>query len=289
MSKLPDEMLQQRAGQPEHPAAEGVRLGGPEQVEREKARMYLDIARVAILAINTQGEVTLINKRGCEILGYTEKEVLGKQWVENFLPQRIRKEVATVFAKLIAGEIDPVEYYQNPVLTQSGEERIINWYNTLIRDESGRIIGTLSSGEDVTEQVKTQEALEKAYEDLSRFSNDLERLVENRTEELRNKSKQLIEAERLATLGRLANKVAHDLRNPLTVIGGFARRLYDKIPDKDPNKKYLRIMIQEVRNMETRVSEIIRFERDENSCSDLNETHEGKKIIKDETESRPES
>ena len=282
-------MLQQRAGQPEHPAAEGVRLGGPEQVEREKARMYLDIARVAILAINTQGEVTLINKRGCEILGYTEKEVLGKQWVENFLPQRIRKEVATVFAKLIAGEIDPVEYYQNPVLTQSGEERIINWYNTLIRDESGRIIGTLSSGEDVTEQVKTQEALEKAYEDLSRFSNDLERLVENRTEELRNKSKQLIEAERLATLGRLANKVAHDLRNPLTVIGGFARRLYDKIPDKDPNKKYLRIMIQEVRNMETRVSEIIRFERDENSCSDLNETHEGKKIIKDETESRPES
>ena len=77
------------------------------------------------------------------------------------------------------------------------------------------------------------------------------------------KNKLLVEAERLAALGRVADSVAHDLRNPLTVIGGFARRMYEKMPNNDPNRKYLKIIIQEVRSLEKRVSEIIKMGRPE--------------------------
>jgi len=73
----------------------------------------------------------------------------------------------------------------------------------------------------------------------------------------------LIQAERLAATGKIANRVAHELRNPLTIVGGFARRLNEKIPDDDPNKRYVEIILREVKILETKVSEIIRLEEDE--------------------------
>ena len=69
-------------------------------------------------------------------------------------PERDRKSVKAVFAKLVAAEIEPVEYFENSVLTKSGMEKIIAWHNTIITDENGHIMGTLSSGEDVTERKK---------------------------------------------------------------------------------------------------------------------------------------
>jgi signal transduction histidine kinase len=59
----------------------------------------------------------------------------------------------------MAGEIEPFEHYENSVITKSGERRLITWYNTLLRDEAGRIIGTLSFGEDITGRRRAEEAL----------------------------------------------------------------------------------------------------------------------------------
>jgi PAS domain S-box-containing protein len=263
MPKPTCEELEQKVRDLEKQAAEWKRFEEKERLEKERAQKYLDIAGVAIVALNERGEVTLINKRGCEILEYREEEVLGKRWFDHFLPARNRQDVATVFEKLLAGEIDPVEHYENPVLTKAGEERMIAWYNTLIRDETGKPTGTLSSGEDITERLKAEAALRRAHEELSRFSKELEAIIEERSQELREKNEQLVEAERLAALGRIANRVAHDLRNPLTVIGGFTRRLFEKTLDGDSNKKYLRIILQEVMNLESRVSEIIRMGQEE--------------------------
>jgi PAS domain S-box-containing protein len=127
--------------------------------EKDKAQTYLDVAGVLLVAINTEQKVTLINKRGCEILGYAQEEVLGKNWFDHFVPERMRKEVKTVFSNLVAGETEPVEYFENKVLTKSGEERIIAWHNTVIGDENGHVAGTLSSGEDITDTKRAQEAL----------------------------------------------------------------------------------------------------------------------------------
>lgn len=220
---------------------------------------YLDIARVIMVAINARGEITLINKKGCEILEYSENELIGKIWFNTCVPEGKRKDIIDVFQKLMEGEIENIEYFQNPVVTKNGAERIIDWYNTLLRDESGKIIGTLSSGEDVTEKVLAQQELQAAHEELANFSKELEKMVLEKTEELKEKNIQLIEAEKLAALGKISNSVAHDFRNPLTVVGGFARRLYENTPDDDLNKKYLTIILTEVKVLESKLSEIIKI------------------------------
>lgn len=132
--------------------------------ERDKAWETLDIAGVILVALNNKGEVTLINENGSKILGYGQREIIGKGWFDNFLPARIRDEARSVFQRLMAEEVEPVVYYENPVLTKCGEERIIVWHNTVLRDEAGHIIGTLSSGEDATERVQMERRLREGEE-----------------------------------------------------------------------------------------------------------------------------
>jgi len=99
------------------------------------------------------------------------------------------------------------------------------------------------------------------YSRQSRFLRlELEKKVQDRTEELKQKNKQLVEAERLAALGKMANRVAHELRNPLTAVGGFARRINEKMPADDPNKKYLEMIVDKVITMESKVAEITRIQ-----------------------------
>jgi PAS domain S-box-containing protein len=128
--------------------------------ERDKARQYLDIAGVIIVILDRDQHVTLINKKGCRVLGYSEAEILGKNWVEHFIPERERERVIREgIAKVMAGELTPDEYFENPIVTKNGVERIIAWSNTVLKDVEGRSIGTISSGEDITERKLTEEAL----------------------------------------------------------------------------------------------------------------------------------
>ncbi len=127
--------------------------------EMETAQRYLDVAGVMFVVIGADQRVQLINKRGCDILGYPEDEVTGKNWFENFLPVRLRNEVKDVFDMLMRGELDPVEYFENPVLTKDGKERIIAWRNAIIYDGAGKPAATLSSGEDITKRKEAEEKM----------------------------------------------------------------------------------------------------------------------------------
>jgi len=128
-------------------------------LEKEKAQKYLEVAGVMILVIGADQKVSLINKRGCQILGYTSDEILGSNWFETCIPDRNRDEIIFIFSRLMADEIEPVEYFENRVLTKDGKERLIAWHNTILKDSTGMITGTLSSGEDITEQAKSEAQL----------------------------------------------------------------------------------------------------------------------------------
>jgi PAS domain S-box-containing protein len=126
---------------------------------RRYTERYLDIAEVAILALDASGRVTLINRKGCEILGRGSAEVVGKNWFDHFIPDRLRDGLLGVYRKLMAGDVVPVRDFENPVLTADGDERIVAWRNTVLRDDDGHVIGTLSSGEDITEHKLVQQRL----------------------------------------------------------------------------------------------------------------------------------
>jgi len=151
-------------------SARGHGAGKPRQLrgtvnqlrfERDSARQYLDIAGTMLLALDRNGTVTLVNRKGCEILGRPESDILGKNWFDHFLPTRAREEIRSMFPKFLA-EGCP-ERWENAVLTKGGE-RIIAWHNATLRDASGKATGTLSSGEDITERRRAEDALRLSEE-----------------------------------------------------------------------------------------------------------------------------
>ncbi len=134
------------------------------QKERDKAQSYLDLARVMIIGIDTQGTVKLVNKKGCEVLGYEESEIIGKNWFDNFLPERIRDEIISISNKLLSDEIEFIKDYEKLILTKNGKEKLIAWHNSVLKDDEGKIIGFLSSGEDITDRNKAEEKLKESEE-----------------------------------------------------------------------------------------------------------------------------
>lgn len=153
--------------------------------ERDLAQQYLDVAGVMFATLNKKGEITLINKKGFEILGYDKAEdLIGKNWLEVCLPEKNKKEIKDIFREQMAGNIKAYEYYENLVLTKSGKERIIAFHNTVLHDADGKISGVLFSGEDITERVK-------AEEEIKELNAVLEKRVVERTTELEGANKEL--------------------------------------------------------------------------------------------------
>lgn len=131
-----------------------------------KAQRYLDIAGTMILVINRDQIVELINQRGCEILGYKEEEIVGKNWFDIFILPEQRDEIRAVFEHTMNSPLSDRKYgtYENPILTKDGTQKTILWRNSLITNSEGKITGVVCSGEDVTEinvfedQLKRSEA-----------------------------------------------------------------------------------------------------------------------------------
>jgi len=97
-------------------------------------------------------------------------------------------------------------------------------------------------------------ALENAY----LYSRLKEKLSLTR-EELKVVEDKLLQTERLAALGKLSRGVAHEVRNPVMIIGGFARRLQKRLPANDPVQEMIDPILHELCRLERMVAEIEAF------------------------------
>jgi len=70
----------------------------------------------------------------------------------------------------------------------------------------------------------------------------------------------LVEEEKLGALGKMLDEVAHEVRNPLVSIGGFARRVYDNLPEGNPNRKYMEMIIEDVATLERMIKQIVEIQ-----------------------------
>jgi PAS domain S-box-containing protein len=125
--------------------------------EKARSRSYLDVVNVIIVVLDTAGHVKLINKKGCEILERRLEEVQGADWF-SFLPGSYQEITRNVFGRMMADGGKIVEYFENPIRTPSGAEKLIAWHNAVLRDESGNITGVISSGEDITRTRAVEQA-----------------------------------------------------------------------------------------------------------------------------------
>ena len=85
-------------------------------------------------------------------------------WFDQFIPELNRQEVYSTYFRIMGGEVEYAKYFENPIITAQGEERLIAWNNEPILDPAGNIKGTVSSGEDITERRKAEDDLKESEE-----------------------------------------------------------------------------------------------------------------------------
>ena len=120
------------------------------------------------------------------------------------------------------------------------------------------------------------ERSKREEEFLSSVANTLAWIIERKKtqREKRELQHKLAQAEKLAALGRFTANVAHEIRNPLTAVGGFARRLDKNIPDATKEKDYVSFIIAEVNRLESILKNILIFSRDTTPDIEINDIHE---------------
>jgi PAS domain S-box-containing protein len=141
------------------------------RASEKRFRETLETIQLISVQLDITGKVIYCNPYLLDLTGYTYDEVIGEDWFKMFIPKN-HTEVIELFEKAVR-ESKIETYFENPILTKAGEERIIQWNNTLLRDSSGSMIGTTSIGEDVTDRKKAENALlgsEKRYRDLFNYN-----------------------------------------------------------------------------------------------------------------------
>jgi PAS domain S-box-containing protein len=154
-----------------------------ELLENERRwRTLLAGIEEVVVGLDDEGRIEYVNPYFAHATGYEPDEVLGKDWIQLMIPKADRPDLEQTFAEVLQNNFH--RHHRNNILTRNDEARTISWSNVRLRDAQGAIIGSLSVGRDITEQLAAQAALE-------RHQLELEDLVTERTIELQTANLEL--------------------------------------------------------------------------------------------------
>ena len=128
------------------------------------ATALIDTANAIVVGLDSSGNIVEFNPAAEAITGYSRAELAGRDWFEVICPRERYPEVWAEFARLASRGMPRT--FENPILTKSGEERLIVWSNGEWQGEDGAV-STISFGIDVTEQRKADRALAESVALLS--------------------------------------------------------------------------------------------------------------------------
>lgn len=138
------------------------------RIERDRAEQYLNIAEVMIIILSRDGTIVLINRKGAEMLGASVDDIIGLNWFETFIPAEMVESTKEVFQSIIHSANDLYFSNENQIITWDNKKITVSWVNTLIRTPDGQILGTLSSGEDLTNKKKLEEEKNQLLDQIQR-------------------------------------------------------------------------------------------------------------------------
>ncbi|MFQ3248116.1 MAG: PAS domain S-box-containing protein [Arenicella sp.] len=196
--------------------------------------LLVDTANAPIFGIDAHGSINEWNKQSEKITGYTKAEVLGQNLVANFITDEYKVAVGEVLNKALEGE--ETANYEFPLYTKSGERVDVLLNSTTRRDATGKIVGVVGVGQDITELNKV------------RLEQENER---------KKASAQIIQASKLAILGEMSTSVAHELNQPLNVIRMAAGNSRRRISKGTADLEYLNAKLERIEEQTVRAAAII--------------------------------
>ncbi len=146
-------------------------------IERSLSQQYLELAEVMFVAINNEGLITMINRKGLEILGYAAEEVIGQSWINLFIPEEAKPVISNVMNGLMTGETDIIEDFESQIITKDGTYKLISWQHKPIKNDKKVITGILSSGMDITEAKKQEYDLVNSQRQYATLIGNLKGIV----------------------------------------------------------------------------------------------------------------
>jgi len=336
--------------------------------ELEHTKNYLEsilkYSSDMIITTDLEGRIVTFNEGAERMLGYKREEVIGKYMADYYYRREDRQKILELIK-----EKKMVTNYETQLVRKDGKVIDISLSISLLRDEHGKVIGTVGISKDITEWKKAQKQLEE-------YSQHLEAMVEKRTQELKESKShleamlsgiadgvvfvnqdnritfineaaetifglkreewigrdfkyahserahekalqlikdmkegkiksyvteiqkdektiyahfspimheneylgvifiarditemkrlqnELLQAEKFALVGKMSSAIAHELRNPLVPIGGFANLIYRKAEEGSPIKRYADIIVKEIERLESLLKSVLYFTKD---------------------------
>ena len=135
---------------------------GEEKLHKSERQMRNILENLELIAVilDTDGNITFCNDYLLQISGWTRQEILFKSWFEIFIPQESDDTIYLFNDAMEQGGIPT--HFENPILTKSGDQKIVKWNNTILFGDDGKIIGTASIGEDITARKLAEQKLHES-------------------------------------------------------------------------------------------------------------------------------
>jgi PAS domain S-box-containing protein len=142
--------------------------------EKDWNKNIINSAPDIIVGLGEKSKIIVFNKFAERLTGYKAEEVIGKEWIQIFVPKEIQQTIYDVWDNIVKNKLID-HHFENYIVTKSGELRLINWNNTIIT-ENNEFEMILSIGEDITDRKKAEQELEKQYS-LIKFPEKLQNSV----------------------------------------------------------------------------------------------------------------
>lgn len=213
--------LEESNGRLRREIAERKKVEGALRESEEQYRKLVESTSDAIIMLDVQRNIVSCNQAFLDLFGYRREEVEGRS-IRLLHPS---EESYVTFGERVYPPVTgsrPMRI-EWELMRRNGEIFPVEATYSAISAFDGSLKGFVAILRDVTER-------REAEEELRRHRDRLEEMVEERTRELEATQRMLIQKEKLKTLGVISAEVAHEIRNPLVAIGGFARRLQKKLP-----------------------------------------------------------
>ncbi|HWG77897.1 MAG TPA: PAS domain S-box protein [Steroidobacteraceae bacterium] len=201
--------------------------------ERDRANGFLEAVQSVLVGIDAAHRVTLLNRKGCEVLGREESVLVGSDWFRSVVDAEFRDLNAHDFDRLVQQHSRQPLYCEYPIVTAGGERRLIAWRCMVVEDTRDGLTQVLCSGDDITDSRRADQEMREARERMMQVS-------------------------RLATLGEMASGISHELNQPLAAIATYAQAGGRLLGAAQPDLADVREALQEIASQALRAGEIIR-------------------------------